>query len=232
MIDWNGWRIGRKHQEKAVDPKWQLDVLLAELKAREDFIQNQIKNEASNFLAVLGSVGAAGTIFTSQLLRAQASGQDVPAALILGLAVVFLWFPMNQAWQMAELRAAEKYVEVIADEIRRLIPAQSGSKILSWTAFRLNEITPSWKRWYISTAMVARGALLYVPSLSLSGYCLWGLTGQGTFDVNDSLQWFLLLTTALGILSSAAAIMAPYWMFKFRKEINHKPRPAVVSEPD
>lgn len=219
MFDWNVPRIGRKHQKQGADAKMQLDVLLSELKSREDFIQNQIKNEASNFLAVLGSVGAAGTIYTSQLLRAQASGQDIPAALILGLAVVFLWFPMNQAWHMTELRAAEKYVEVIADEVRRVIPPEDGSKMLTWTTFRLEEITPSWRRWYISTAMVARGGLLYVPSLSLAGYCLWGLTGQGTFNVNDALQWTLLLTAALGVLFSATALIAPYWKLKFRREL-------------
>jgi hypothetical protein len=196
-----------------------LEVLLAELKARDEFLQSQIKNEASNFLAVLGSVGAAGTIYAGQVFKAQSSGQEIPATLILGLAVAFLWFPMNQGWHMAELRAAELYIDELAFELRKIVAAPKNSQMLTWPQFRLKEIRPRWGRWYVSLAMTARGAILYVPSVSLTAYCLWGLTGDGTFNRDDALQWALLVTVCLGVCGSALALILPYIGKRYRREI-------------
>lgn len=215
---WNLGKLGKKDDD-FVASKMELDVLLSELKSREDFLQSQIKNESTNFLAILSSVAAAATIYASQLLKAQGSGQEIPAPLILGLAVAFLWFPMNHAWHMTESRAAEKYAKDIAQEIRRIVAPSDASKLMTWQQFRLEEIKPSWRTWYVSLPMITRGVLLYIPSISLASYCLWGLNGHGTFQFDSPLHWILLLVTGLGVVISIAALILPYWRFSFRKEM-------------
>lgn len=212
-------QLGSRGLSEASTRQMHLDVLLSELKARDEFLQSQIKNEASNFLAVLGSVGAAGTIYAGQVLKALPAGQDIPATLILGLALAFLWFPMNQGWHMAELRAAELYIDELAFEVRKIVAAPKTSQMLTWPQFRLKEIRPSWGRWYVLLAMTARGAILYIPSLSLTAYCLWGLTGDGTFNSDDALQWALLVTVCLGACGSALALILPYAGKRYRLDL-------------
>lgn len=222
MPKWNFPILGSRGEVETSTRQMHVDVLLSELKARDEFLQSQLKNEASNFLAVLGSVGAAGTIYASQALKAQPVGQDIPAALLLGLAVAFLWFPMNQGWHMAELRAAELYINELALELRKIVAAPRTSQMLTWPQFRLKEIKPRWGRWYISLAMIARGLILYVPTVSLTFYCLWGLAGDGTFSPGDALQSVLLATVSVGVLGSALALVLPYSGKRYRHELADK----------
>ncbi len=83
------WYSNKKEDAPAA-ASTELDVLLAELKSREDFLQSQIKNESTNFLAILSSAGAAAAIYASEVLTAQGSARVIPGTIILGLAIVSL----------------------------------------------------------------------------------------------------------------------------------------------
>lgn len=204
--------------------EWQLEVLLSELSSKEEFFQSQMRNEASNFLAVLGSISAAVTIYLSQMLSAQGN-HAVPGAVILGLAIAFLWFPMNQAWHMAELRMAEEYVDsVLSPETRKIVGARSDSQILTWRTFRLKSMRPRWGNWYSWLPMTARGLLLYIPSVSLIAYSIWGLDGDGIFDINNVLQLVLLIAALFGLLSSFAALCLPYFGDKSPYTVEQSPQ--------
>lgn len=204
-------------EEAPASEQLQLGVLMSDLQARESFLESQLRSETSNFLAVLGSVGSAVTIYLSQ---AQGLGQSVSGTLLLGVALVFIWFPMNQAWHLTEARAAEKYIFlVLAPEIRKFTGASSNSRMLTWTSYRFSQIEPNRFRWYIAVAMVARGAVVFIPTLSLVGYSVTGLNGDAPFDENNVLQWLLLVMTCAGIMISGAALWFPYLKGRYKREL-------------
>ncbi|MDQ0678872.1 hypothetical protein QFZ30_002254 [Arthrobacter pascens] len=162
-----------------------LEILLSDLKSRQEEIHHRLNQESSSYLALfavfvgtVGALAAASTWASSVPLELQAY---LPAVCLL-FALTLLWLPVNEAHQQLNIRLLAVYIsERLVPEIRQhsaiaekkagRVPPKEGSPLLSWESYR-NERFLSVKLSNVPLliAVICRSAVPYGPFLAAFAY--------------------------------------------------------------
>jgi hypothetical protein len=199
----------------------QLTILLADLSARQNEIQLRLESESHSyltffaiFITTIGTLAAtdtwAGTL-TPMFQRL------VPSMLLL-LGIVLLWLPTNNIHQQVNFRLIAVYLTTrVVPAIRELAGPRRGVSpasqlrarelLLSWETFRDERVLKSGpSQFLVRTIFVARGAMLYAPTLTVLSF-YWIGTVKFASPKLAVLEWALLGATLLALALPVAGFL-------------------------